>query len=200
MWDDYHYWLPGALEGQGFAMQFVYAADNETVQSAETEPYPLIKSQYEHSCGDSTRLFQAILAVMQETRLEGGLALLEKCVTEKRLAWLDKNLEGQERTGDPLWDAYHIFYEVYLGISPPQDGEIIERSPQRIVTRWWNRCPTLEACQKLSLDTRQVCRLAYHQPVQAFLLKIDPRLRFERNYAAICPHQAYCEELIIMDE
>lgn len=96
------------------------------------------------------------------------------------------------RAGDPLLDGYHIFYETYLGLSVPADGEIIEQNERRMVMRWWNACPTLAACQKLGLDTRQVCRRAYHRPVQAFLRRIDPRLRFDRNYEALRPYQPYC--------
>jgi hypothetical protein len=62
---------------------------------------------------------------------------------------------------------------------------VVEATHSRLVTRWWNECPTLAACQKLGLDTREVCRKAYHRPVQVFLAKIDPRLRFDRNYALV---------------
>jgi hypothetical protein len=64
--------------------------------------------------------------------------------------------------------------------------------------RWWNPCPTLEACVRLGLDTRTVCRQAYHQPVQVMLSRLDPRLRFERNYEALRPYVSYCEERIVL--
>jgi hypothetical protein len=41
---------------------------------------------------------------------------------------------------------------------------------------------------------------SYHKPVQAFLSKIDPRLRFDRNYEALRPHTVYCEEIITLEE
>ncbi len=155
-----------------------------------------IQRAYQRRGSDATPLFRIILSVAQETSLDVALSCLGQCVTTKRLAWLDKHLAPFERSGDPLLDGYHLFYEVYLGLSVPADGAIVERSQGRMVTRWWNRCPTLEACQALGLDTRVICRLAYHGPVQAFLSRIDPRLRFDRNYAALRPHAPYCEEIL----
>jgi hypothetical protein len=156
----------------------------------------LIRQGYRNSAGDSTALFQTLLSVASEIGLDQALGYLEGCVTEKRLAWLHANLAGQYVTGNPLLDGYSLFYEVYLGVSAPRDGEIVERSDRKIVVRWWNRCPTLDACLKLGLDTREICKQAYHKPVQEFLSVISPRLRFDRNYAAIRPYQAYCEEMI----
>ncbi len=158
--------------------------------------YLLVKSQYEHSYPDATGLFQTILDLGGQIGLMAALELLQACVLEKRLGWYERVGHSLERTGDPLQDGYHLFYESYLHVALPQDGEIIALSPGRMVTRWWNRCPTLEACQKLGLDTRVVCRRAYEAPVQALLDKVDPRLRFRRNYAAIRPYTPYCEEIL----
>ena len=162
--------------------------------------YLLIKMQYENSRGDSTGLFQTVLAVAEEIGLEAALGYLEQCVTEKRLAWIDANLAALPRSGSAVQDGYHIFFERYLGASAPQHGEIVEASPQRMVMHWWNECPTLNACVRLGLDTRQVCRAAYHRPVNALLQRIDPRLRFSRSYDIIRPHAYYCEEMIWLAE
>ena len=119
---------------------------------------------------------------------------------EKRTAWIKRHLPKLARSGDPLLDGYRLFYEGYLGISAPLDGEIILRTERRMVTRWWNPCPTLEACQSLGLDTRQICRKAYHKPVDEFLMQIDSRLRFDRNYTCLRPYTPYCEEMIYLQE
>jgi hypothetical protein len=160
----------------------------------------LIKNQYENSRGDSTQLFEAILSVAEEIGLEAALEHLEQCVIEKRAAWLERNEKNLERTGNPLSDGYKVFYESYLGLCIPEDGEIVEANERRIVMRWWNKCPTLEACRALGLDTREICKKVYHQPVQMMLSKIDGRLRFERNYAALRPYKPYCEESIHLEE
>ncbi len=162
--------------------------------------YRLIKQHYQKSKRDSTELFQIILSVADEIGLEKTLAYLEQCVTEKRLAWLNKNLEHLAKTGDPVFDGYRLFYEVYLGVSTPAEGEIVEKTEYKMVTRWWNRCPTLDVCQKLGLDTREICKKAYHKPVQEFLSQINPKLKFERNYESLRPHTTYCEEIIVLEE
>ncbi len=88
--------------------------------------YQLVKRHHQSSRGDFTQLFQTILSVADEIGLDDALRCLERCVIEKRLSWLGSNLEAQERTANPLADGYRIFYEVYLGISAPEDGEIVE--------------------------------------------------------------------------
>ena len=162
--------------------------------------YRLIQEQYRQSKGDLTLLWQTILAAAVEIGLDQALGCLEQCVIDKRLAWLEKNLATFERTGEPVMDGYRLFYESYLGISAPVDGQIVVRTDRRLVSRWWNPCPTLDACRKLGLDTRQICRKVYHRPVQLFLSQLDPRLKFERNYQAVRPYATYCEEIITLAE
>ncbi len=162
--------------------------------------YRLIKQHYQKSKGDSSDLFQIILSLADEIGLEKALAYLEQCVIEKRLAWLNKNLANLAKTDDPVFDGYRLFYEVYLGVSTPAEGEIVEKSESKMVTRWWNHCPTLEVCTKLGLDTREICKKVYHKPVQEFLAQINPKLRFQRNYECLRPQTAYCEEIILLEE
>jgi hypothetical protein len=141
-------------------------------------------------------LFSTILTAVPEIGWDAAWAHLEQCVIEKRLSWLDAHMDNLRRTDNPLNDGFRAFYEVYLRLSCPHDGEIVEASADRLVTRWWNACPTLEACRNLSLDTRDICRRVYHRPVQLFLARIDPRLRFDRNYATLRPYGPCCEEII----
>ncbi len=169
-----------------------------SVQTVDDRHYRMVKAKYDGPGADYSELWQTILSIAGEASLEAALACLERCVLDKRTAWLDSNLARLGHTADPLADAYRIFYQEYLGLSAPDDGEIAERGPRRLVSRWWNRCPTLEACQELGLDTRVVCKRAYHKPVQVFLSRIDPRLRFERNYDALRPHTPYCEEMLTL--
>lgn len=163
-------------------------------------PHDRIRDEYLKSHGDAITLFQTVLSVAGEIGTDAALQVLERCVIEKRLAWLDQHLATLERSRDPVADGYRIFYEEYLGLSMPGDGEEVEATEGRLVTRWWNECPTLEACKELGLHTREICRKAYHRPVQAFLSRIDPRLRFDRNYDALRPHTPYCEEMIMLEE
>ncbi len=162
--------------------------------------YQRIKQQYQRLQGDSTDLFNEILTAADEIGMDQALAYLEQCVIEKRAAWLKAHLDETIDRNDPVAEGYRWFYEKYLGVVVPKDGEIVERTRKRIVMRWWNPCPTLEACKKLGLDTREVCKKAYQNPVQEFLNHIHPRLRFDRNYEHIRPQAAYCEEIIVLED
>ena len=162
--------------------------------------FQAIKAEYAKRGKNHLDLWKTILSVAEKTSMDIALECLERCAIETRTSWLDENLPRLERTADPIDDAYRIFYETYLGISAPGDGEIVQRTPSRLVTRWWNRCPTLDACQQLDLDTREVCYKGYHESVQVFLSRIDPRLRFERNYETLRPHSPYCEEVLSIQE
>ncbi len=162
--------------------------------------YQVILEKYKNREGDFGGLFRAVLAVGDEVGLERALGYLEKCVMEKRLGWLDERLDKIGRTGDAVEDGYRIFYEEYLGISVPKDGEVVDRTDKKMVTRWWNYCPVLEGCKKFGLDTRVVCKRAYHKPVQVFLSRINPRLKFDRNYDSIRPYTPYCEEILTLKE
>lgn len=160
--------------------------------------YQRIKEEYENLKGDSVALFRVILSAAAEIGMDTTLAYLERCVIEKRTAWLRANLETGIGAGDPVMDGFTWFYERYLGLSVPEDGEIVEHTDRGILMRWWNPCPTLEACRQLGLDTRVVCRKAYHRPVQEFLAQIHPALRFDRNYERLRPYAACCEEMITL--
>ena len=166
----------------------------------EDEYYQLILEKYKNKEKGFSELFQAILSIADEVGLEKSLEYLEKCVIEKRLTWLDSSLDKMERTGNPVEDGYRIFYEKYLGISAPEDGEVVEKTDRKLVMRWWNYCPVLEVRKKLGLDTRIVCKKSYHKPVQIFLSRINPKLKFDRNYDCIRPYTPYCEEIITLEE
>jgi tRNA(Arg) A34 adenosine deaminase TadA len=60
-----------------------------------------------------------------------------------------------------------------------------------------NRCPTVEACQSLGMDTRRVCRAAFEKSTQALVSQLDPQLRFLRSYTEIRPHADHCREWIV---
>jgi len=145
-------------------------------------------------------LFEEIIQISDEVGLDEALSIMEQCVIEKRLAWAKVHLGEIGMTGLMVLDGYHWFYEKYLCLSVPEDGEIVEFSDERIVLRWWNPCPTLEACKHFGLDTRLVCKKAYHRPVQEFLKQLHPGLRFDRNYDCLRPYTAYCEEIIFLSE
>ncbi len=86
-----------------------------------------------------------------------------------------------------------------LGISE-SEAPVVQRAEGRVVFHSRNFCPTLEACNILGLDTRRVCRLYGEEATDRLIRRLDPRLRFSRNYEMIRPRGEYCEELIELKE
>ncbi|MEA4909206.1 MAG: hypothetical protein GYA17_02555 [Chloroflexi bacterium] len=120
---------------------------------------------------------------------------IELAVAEKRRGWVRRHA-GQlpARPVSPR-QAYELLFFTYMGLRP-EDLPVVAESETEIVWRSLNPCPTLEACLRLGLDTRQVCRQAYEQSTQAFLAEVDPQLRFSRSYTEIRPYAEYCLERI----
>jgi tRNA(adenine34) deaminase len=123
--------------------------------------------------------------------------LLEKDVARKRIDWVRRRYPPSARTGtfSPR-RMYEIFLLEYLGL-PESDVPVSSETEHQIVWNSTNKCPTLEACAKLGLDTKEVCRLVYEKPVQALISRFDPRLRFYRDYREIRPYSSGCKERII---
>ena len=139
----------------------------------------------------------------QQDRIDAQIARLtalslrqvEAQVTEKRLRWLAEHDRPVHSHPTPRTAFEALFFE-YMGLAP-DDLAVLREDEDAIVWRSTNPCPTLDACRRLGLDTRVVCRGAYEKSTQAFVSRIDPELRFLRDYHAIRPWQPYCEERIV---
>ena len=57
-----------------------------------------------------------------------------------------------------------------------------------------NPCPTLEACRAEGLDTRKICRAVYEKSTQVMVSRLNPRLRFLRDYTQLRPQSDACLE------
>jgi tRNA(Arg) A34 adenosine deaminase TadA len=119
---------------------------------------------------------------------------------EQRIAWFESRKESilAEVHGTEIERAYQLIL-MRLGISE-EDAPIVERSKGRIVFHSINPCPALQACAILGLDTREVCALHTEKATDELIKRIDPNLRFTRNYEKIRPHAAYCEEIITLEK
>lgn len=116
----------------------------------------------------------------------------------KWLAWWEANRQRLDLSGPPPRQAYTLVLLVYMGLDP-REVPVVYEDDRTIIWRSTNFCPTLEACRRLGLDTRIVCRSATEAAVQALIARLDPRLRFARNYAAgLRPYADYCEEQITL--
>jgi len=104
--------------------------------------------------------------------------LLERDVVQKRVDWVNKRYPPSARAGTfTPRRLYEIFLLEYLGLAKA-DVPILSETEDHIIWDSRNRCPTLEACKRLGLDSRKICRLIYEKPVQALLSQFDPQLRF----------------------
>ena len=153
---------------------------------------------------------QRILTADQEQRVQRQVERLRACagdytsiheeLVRKRLAWWDANGEGFDCAGPLPRRAYTLVFLVYMGLDPAEISVVYE-DERRIIWRSVNFCPTLEACRRLGLDTRVVCRTATERSVETLISRLDERLRFGRNYeTGIRPYATFCEEEIWLAE
>jgi tRNA(adenine34) deaminase len=131
---------------------------------------------------------------------QGDYSLLHEGAITRRLAWWDAHQQGFHLTGSLPRQAYTLVFLLYMGLRP-EEVPVVYEDERRIVWRSANFCPTLEACLRLALDTRVVCREATEQSVEVLIRRLDDRLRFGRNYATgMRPYAPYCEEMIWLAE
>jgi tRNA(Arg) A34 adenosine deaminase TadA len=122
---------------------------------------------------------------------------MERQVAEKRIRWFKQNHLDTDRHALPTpREAYELLFFDYMGL-PREELPVISETETEIVWLSRNRCPTLEACQALGLDTRKVCRGVYEKSTQALVSQLDPQLRFLRSYEEIRPHADHCREMIV---
>jgi guanine deaminase len=120
---------------------------------------------------------------------------IERSVAQKRIDWVKKNYGLANNDVTPR-QAFEILFYEYMGLDAPsipiltETEDMIEWSSQ-------NRCPTLEACKILELDTKSICKTIYEKSTQAFISQLNPQLRFYRSYEEIRPYSYHCHEKII---
>lgn len=122
---------------------------------------------------------------------------IESEVASKRIAWFKRNYQDRSNCNPPSpRTAYELLFFEYMGLSE-EEVPVLSDTETKIVWSSINKCPTLEACLKLGLDTRRVCRAAYEKSTQALVSQLDPQLRFHRSYQEIRPYSHHCKEMII---
>jgi tRNA(adenine34) deaminase len=142
-------------------------------------------------------LFEIKVSQQVERLQKYSLGEIEAEVSRKRLDWLERKYQGIDDPGihSPR-QVYELLFFDYMGLDK-KDLPVIEESPTEISWESGNLCSTLEACRMLGMDTRMVCRAAYEKSTQAFLSRLDPRLRFLRSYSEIRPYSPHCLERIV---
>ena len=129
---------------------------------------------------------------------EAALDALNEDSIQRRTEWYVENRESFDFLfGDSLETGYRLLLARF-GITPTE-APVVERTEKRIVFHSQNFCPTLEACRRLGLDTRLVCKHLNEQATDTLVKLIDPRLTFSRNYELLRPYAPYCEEMITLE-
>jgi tRNA(adenine34) deaminase len=127
------------------------------------------------------------------------LQKIEKYLLDRRIKWFEKNRSLiSELQGNDIEKAYRLLL-MKIGIRE-EDAPVILNTYNKIVFHSRNFCPSLEACKILGLDTRVICKAVFEKPTDALVKKINPKLRFDRNYNNIRPYTSYCEEIILLEQ
>lgn len=118
-------------------------------------------------------------------------------MAQKRISWLNQTLKDKkdDESFTPR-EAFELLFFENMELKR-EELPVITESNKEIVWLSYNRCPTLEACNKLGFDTRKVCRSINEKSTQAFISKLNPQLRFHRDYEEIRPYSEYCKEKIV---
>jgi hypothetical protein len=128
----------------------------------------------------------------------GSYARIREELLQKRLGWYEQNKDRLDLKGSDVRKAYALVLFEYMHIDP-KEVPVTYEDERKITWVSHNFCPILEACNRLGLDTRKVCKVGWEESVQALIEKINPKLRFSRNYNALRPHGDYCEETIMLE-
>ena len=124
---------------------------------------------------------------------------IEEDLLNKRLRWFENNKTILRKLkGNDLEKAYHLIL-MKIGIKN-SEAPIVKKSENKIIFHSKNYCPSLETCIILGLDTREVCKKIYERPTEDLIRRLNPKLRFTRNYERVRPYSDYCEEIIILEE
>ena len=129
---------------------------------------------------------------------ERALCALNEDSIRRRTAWFEQNSDRFAfLSDDPVRAAYALLLARF-GITS-EEAPIIFGDGTRIVFHSQNFCPTLEACNRLGLDTRYICKRLNEDATNRLIQLIDPRLRFSRNYEHLRPYSPFCEEMISLE-
>jgi tRNA(Arg) A34 adenosine deaminase TadA len=140
--------------------------------------------------------YQATVTSKADRLQRQDFRTLEAAVVEKRLRWCQDSFAVPAGVSIAPRLGYETLLFRYLRLNE-SDVPVAFESDTNITWLSRNRCPTLDACIRLGLSTSVVCRAVYEKPTQALLSRIDPELRFVRDYNELRPHHDHCKEMIV---
>lgn len=134
-------------------------------------------------------------AIKQIKKNRGDVIKISKEEIQRSLTWYKANKNKLNLDGALLRQAYTMVLLKFMSIDPKEVPVVYENEKQ-IIWHSFNFCPNLEACKRLNLDTRVICKGAYEKSVQVLISCLNSNLKFSRNYSKIRPYEDYCEEII----
>jgi hypothetical protein len=143
----------------------------------------------------SDELLPHLLRLLPQAGIAVRWEEINEMVIGRRLQWAVEHsaiLSSYEQLA-PLEKVMRFIYLDHLHIRL-EDLDVMMENGRRLVIRCRNWCPYLEACNRLAIDTRVVCRRINHDCFVLLAQFIDPRLSYTRNYELLRPHGSYCEE------
>lgn len=126
---------------------------------------------------------------------KGSYEDIRRYLSEKRRTWFEKNKHLLDEMKDSdLRKAYELTMLKYIGIDP-KEVPVVYEDDKKIIWHSYNWCSVLEACKRLNIDTRKVCKEGWEEWVDEMAKMINSRLHFSRTYKTLRPHGEYCEEM-----
>lgn len=123
---------------------------------------------------------------------------LAEIITRRRVSWIKDNLENmlnKYKGLSPEETAYKIIFFEHMKIDPNY-SKMKRIFSNKIQINSYNFCPYLEACKKLNMEIKFVCKEIGEHSIQEMIKFINPNLRFGRNYNHLRPNADFCEEYI----
>jgi hypothetical protein len=143
------------------------------------------------------RIIQEVLERIKDAKRSDNWDYINSRQIRRRLGWYEENKDRFNLQGTDVRKAYTLLLIRFMESGArAEEIPVIYEDEKKIIWRSYNWCPVLEACKRAGLDTREVCRKGYEKSVQLLIEKINPKLRFSRNYEKIRPYAEYCEEMI----
>ena len=144
---------------------------------------------------EKEKIVQQFIREIAAAEKGNDYAEINKRSIKNRPGWYEKHKERLKLEGSDVHKAYALVILEFMELSS-EEAPVVYEDDRKIVWRSYNWCPVLEACKRAGFDTRKVCKKGWEKSVQAMIEKINPKLRFTRNYSKIRPYTEYCEEII----
>ncbi len=137
------------------------------------------------------------------------LSIIEDKISKNRLRWYE---EHKDKLDYLKWEhitdlqkAFIMMFGHQMEINHKDLNTIpIYDEEQGIFTAYIqakNFCPYLEAFKRMEIkpdDSVQLCNLVLEKPCQLLIEKVNPKIRFFRNYSHIRPIADYCDERLMI--